>query len=338
MATFDIGIDLGTTFVKIYIVHKGIVFDEPAVIAFNDKTQEVIAVGIEAYKMLGKAPSYITVKYPLEAGVISDYKLNELMIDEMLKRASNSMLVKPRVCICVHSVITDVERRAVVDAAVSAGARKVYLIEEPIAAALGAGVDIAQPSGIMIVDIGGGTTDVAVISLNGIVLSKSIKIGGQMLDQAISKYMLVNYKILVGEQTAENAKKAIGTCCEPDENIKLKIKGRNMISGLPEYQEVTQTEVYQAIQEPLFQIRQAIRDVLEQTPPELIGDVLNSGILLTGGGALLNGMAALVEQDTHIRTILAEEPTKNAAIGTGLAFDQLDDFFGGFINASTYEH
>lgn len=338
MAACDIGIDLGTTNVRIYVNGKGLVIDEPSVIAVRKQTGELVAVGEKAYRMLGKNPPEIEVCYPLEEGVISDYELNERMIRELLQRASNSMLMKPRVCLCVHTLITDVERRAVVDAAVSAGARTVYLIEEPIAAAIGAGIPLSKPSGVMVVDMGGGTVDVAVLSLNGTVVSRSSKIGGQKLDQAIARKVFQDYKLFIGESTAEHIKKEIGSVKEIDEGICHRVRGRDLATGLPRAISFSQKEAYDAIAEFISQILQVIRDVLEVTPPELIGDVYTHGILLTGGGALLRGMPERITEETGVPCYLADDPCGCVALGTSMAFSMLDTFNTGFINAATYEH
>lgn len=336
MATCDIGIDLGTTNVRIYIDGKGLILDEPSVIAVDKKTGKTLAVGDKAYKMLGKNPPGIEVKYPLESGVISDYELNEQMICELLNIAGDSMLMKPRVCISVHTLITDVERRAVVDAAVAAGARAVYLIEEPIAAAIGAGVPLSQPEGVMVVDIGGGTTDVAVLSLNGVAVSRSAKVGGQKIDRAIARKVFQDHKLFIGEVAAEKVKKEIGTAKDPDEEVLCRVCGRDLVSGLPRAIYMTQTEVYDAISESIDQILQVIFDVLEATPPELIGDIYTNGILLTGGGAALNKISNRISKETNTPCYLAENPTSCVALGASKAFSMIDSFNTGFINASTY--
>lgn len=337
MANFDIGIDLGTYSIIININGK-LVLNEPAVIAVNTNNDEVIAVGERAYDMIGKTPSNIIAARPIVNGVVSDYKLNDLMIQEFLKRVSNAMLVKPRVIVCVHALITDVERRAVVDAAVAAGARKVYLIEEPIATALGIGMDIKQPNGQMIVNIGGGSTDVAVISMNGIVVSNAARVGGSNFDADIVKYVLNNYKLHVGERMAELVKKAIGVALNPQDNRFTQIKGRNGISGLPQMINISQTEIYEAIKENLSNIIETIRSVLEITPPELIGDVHTNGIILAGGGSLLKGIDELIKTETGISTTIAEEPITCVSKGASKAFDIIEDFQDGFFNVAPYKH
>lgn len=338
MATCDIGIDLGTTNTRIYVQGKGLIIDEPSVISIDKQTGKTIAVGTKAYQMLGKNPPTMEVCYPLEGGVISDYELNEQMIREFLESASNTMLMKPRVCISVHTLITDVERRAVVDAAVSAGARTVYLIEEPIAAAVGAGVPLSNPEGIMVVDMGGGTTDVAVLSLNGTVVSRSSKIGGQKINEAIVRRIFQNHQLFIGEAMAETIKKEIGTASNPDENVTCRVRGRNLTNGLPRQFFISQAEVYEAISEQITQILQVILDVLEVTPPELIGDVYSRGILLTGGSALLKNMPQLIAKTCGVPCYLADDPCSCVARGTSMAFSMLDSFNTGFINAATYQH
>lgn len=336
MTSCDIGIDLGTTNIKIYIEGKGIVIDEPSVIAVDKKTKKLKAIGTQAYHMIGKAPDSLIVKYPLKAGVISDYELNEMMIQEFLRRASNNMLIKPSVCICIHTLITDVERRAVVEAAVASDARKVYLIEEPIAAALGAGISLADPKGVMVVDIGGGTTDVAVLSMNGIVNSRSIKVGGQKIDEMIAKKTFQNYKMLIGVLTAEHVKKEIGTVINPDPKVVCRVCGRSVVNGLPKAILLSQPEIYNTIQESVSQIVHTIHDVLETTPPELAGDILSDGIILTGGGALFSGMPELIQKEIGVQARLADDPLGCVAVGTGKAFHMLDRFNIGFIDAATY--
>ncbi len=338
MATCDIGIDLGTTNVRVYINGKGMVIDEPAVIAVDAATNDLIAVGREAAQMIGKNPDKIIVKYPLVAGVISDYERNEMMIKEFLRRASNNMLIKPRVCVCIHTLITDVERRAVVEAAVAAGARKVYLIEEPIAAALGADMDLLAPKGVMVADIGGGTTDVAVLSMNGTVVSKSIKVGGQNLDDAIKRQVYLDHQLFIGLPTAEQAKIVLGTASKPSIEKTYTVGGRNLMNGLPRTVVLSQAELYEAIAESIHQIIQTVRDVLEHTPPELVGDIHTDGILLTGGTALLSGMSDLLASVIGVPVILPEDPVGCVAVGTGKVFDMLDSFNSGFVDADTYGH
>lgn len=333
LLTGDIGIDLGTTYVKIYIEGKGVVLHQPAVIAFNHKTNKVIAVGEEAHRMLGKTPAYITAKYPLEKGVISDYKMNAWMINELLRQMHTAAVVKPRICMSVHSLITNVEKHAVIDAAIDAGARKVYLIEEPIAAALGAGLNISKPDGVMMVNIGGGTTDIAVLSMNGVVRNHTVKVGGQSLDEAIIKYVAAKYKLLIGQPMAEEVKKKIGSVYLPKKQISMEVKGRNGMNGLPEKITLTQKEVFEAIEEPFLQICNAIHTVLEKTPPELVGDIYTRGIVLAGGGSLLGGLEPFLTARLGVKTYLCENPQECVAVGTAEVFSHLEEFFGGVTDA-----
>lgn len=307
MASLDIGIDLGTANIMITMGRRGVVLNEPSVVAFNKRLNQVVAVGEEAYKMIGRTPEYIVAVRPLCDGVISDHSMTESMINEFILKVSGRQLVKPRIILCVPSSITEVESRAVVEAARNAGSRKVYLIQEPIAAMLGAGVDITSPLGNMVVDIGGGTTDIAVISLNGIVKSASLKLAGNKIDQAIIRYVANTYKILIGEKTAEQAKIQIANMSTPTGMKTMVLKGRNLIKGLPEKIEISDLDIYAAIKDEVYQIIDAIKSVLEVTPPELVGDIYNNGIVLTGGGALLGGMAKLISQETGIKCFPAED-------------------------------
>lgn len=334
MPSFDVGIDLGTTNIRIYIDGKGIIIDQPAVIAVSKKTKEVLAIGDEAYVMLGKNPASIIVKYPLCSGVISDYELNELMIKEFLKKAGGNILTKPKVCICVHTLITDVERRAVIDAATASGARKVYLIEEPIAALLGSGVDISKPEGFMVVDVGGGTTDVAIISMNGIACSKSIKIGGQKMDDMIARKIYNNYRLFIGPKTAEEVKVALATAKFLGGYKQYRVCGRNLATGLPKAIRITQEEVYGAIEDSVDQIIKVIKEVLEEAPPELAGDIIVNGVLLTGG-SLLKGLDERVREETGIKTIVSENPKECVVIGTGKALKDVEVFNTGFVSTAS---
>lgn len=338
MASVDIGIDLGTANIMITMGSRGIVLDEPTVVAFNKKTNRVVAVGHEAYDMIGRAPSYISVIRPLSEGVISDHSMTESMISEFIYKVSGRQLIKPRIVLCIPSRITDVESRAVVEAARNAGSRKVYLIQEPIAALLGAGVDIEDASGRMVVDIGGGTTDIAVVSLNGIVKSTSLKIAGGKLDQALIRHMTNNYKVLIGEKTAEFAKQAIANVFDPVGNAKMLVKGRNLIKGLPEAVEISDIDIYEAIKEQIFGIVAGIKGILELTPPELVGDIYTNGIILTGGGALLGGLDRLISKETGIPCNIADHPIACVVKGTGMAFKLLDKLLDGFQSISLYDY
>ncbi len=323
----DIGIDLGTASVLIYVKGKGIVLKEPSVVAIDTASKQVLAVGEEARRMLGRTPGNIVAIRPLRDGVISDYNMTEKMLRYFLDGVCKKRIFKPRVMICVPSAVTEVEERAVTDAATQAGASKTYLIEEPIAAAIGANIDIAKPSGTMIVDIGGGTSDIAVISLGGTVVSKSIKVAGDKFDEAIIKFIRKNHNILIGERTAEQIKINIGSVfktTDPDRPTTIDIRGRSLLSGLPKTITVSVDETLEAFEEPANSIVEAIKTVLEQTPPELVGDISEKGIVLTGGGALINGLDKLITSETGIKCIIADDAVSCVAIGTGKSLDMLD--------------
>ena len=320
----EVGIDLGTANVLIYIQGKGIVLDEPSVVALNKDTGEVLAVGEDARLMLGRTPSNIIAVRPLKDGVISDYDTTERMLKYFIRKTCGSgRFFKPKIMVCVPSGVTEVEKRAVSEAASMAGAKDVYLMEEPIAAAIGAGLDIMSPDGVMVIDIGGGTTDIAVISLGGIVTSASVKIAGDRFDDAIIKYMRKAHKIFIGERTAEQLKFNIGTAFPREESISMECRGRDMVSGLPVSVTVTSEEMYDALDEPLSTICEAVHAVLEKTPPEIAADISCSGIMLTGGGALLWGMDKRIEDRTKIQVRIAEDPKSCVAIGTGQALKHM---------------
>ena len=314
----DIGIDLGTASVLIYIKGQGIVLQEPSVVAVHKITGEVIAVGEEAHAMLGRTPQSITAIRPLRRGVIDDYESTEKMLKYFIHKAIGPRLIKPRIAVCVPSGVTEVEKRAVEDATRQAGARKVDVIEEPIAAAIGAGIDISRPCGSMIVDIGGGTTDIAVISLGGTVVKKSIKIAGDNLDDTIIHYVRRKHNLLIGERTAEEIKKNIGCAFKREVPAEMTVKGRNLISGLPKNIVLSSDEMLEALFEPIDDIVDAVRDVLEITPPELAADISDRGIVLTGGGSLVYGLDKLIAQRIGINAVIAEEAISCVAIGTGL--------------------
>ncbi len=284
MGVNDIGIDLGTASVMIYIHGKGIVLREPSVVAINTKTGQALSFGQEAYDMLGKTPSSISAIQPMKDGVISDYEITESMIKHYINKACGSRVLKPRVAICVPSRVTEVESRAVMEAAVKVGARRVYLIDEPVAAAIGAGLDIMPAKGKMVVDIGGGTTDIAVLSMGGIVASKSIKVAGSDFDEAIIRNVRSEYKLLLGQRMAENTKINAGSVWDRDEFYTCDVKGRNLLNGLPSKVEITRADLYDAMIERALEIVDAVKGVLEITPPELVGDIMENGIIMTGGG------------------------------------------------------
>lgn len=317
----DIGIDLGTASVLVYIKGKGIVLKEPSVVAIDQNTNKLLAVGEEARKMLGRTPGNITAIRPMRDGVISDYAITERMIKYFIQKSLGRSLFKPRVIVCVPSGITEVEKKAVIDASNQAGALRTYLIEEPIAAAIGAGVDITEPSGNMIVDIGGGTTDVAVISLGGIVVSKSIKVAGDECDEAIYKYIRKKYNMMIGERSAEDLKLSIGSAYKREVEEFKEVRGRNLLTGLPLNIQVSSNDMLEALKDPVQEIVDAVHTVLERTPPELAADISDKGILMTGGGALLYGLDKLISEKTGITVKIANEPISCVARGTGKALE-----------------
>lgn len=321
----DIGIDLGTANVLIYQRGRGIVLREPSVVAVNKSTQELRAAGEEARQMLGRTPGSIVAMQPIREGVIANYTVTEQMLKHFIEKVvGKRMFFKPRVIICVPSGVTSVERRAVLDAARSAGAKEAHPIEEPMAAAIGCGLNISDPEGNMVVDIGGGTTDIAVISLGGIVKSDSIRIGGMKLDEAILRYVKREYNLILGERTAEEIKMEIGSAFPLAEEMAMEVKGRDMVDGMPKTINLTSMEVREALSEPIGHIVQRTKSVLEQTPPELSADIVSHGIWLTGGGALLRGFDQLLAKETGIPTHVAEDPLSCVAIGAGKALDHIE--------------
>lgn len=315
---FDIGIDLGTASILVYVKGKGVVLKEPSVVAFDRDTNRIKAIGEEARLMLGRTPGNIVAVRPLRQGVISDYTVTEKMLKYFIQKAvGKQRFRKPLISICVPSQVTEVERKAVEDAAFQAGARDLKIIEEPIAAAIGAGIDIARPCGNMIVDIGGGTSDIAVISLGGTVVSASIKIAGDDFDDAIVRYMRKKHNLLIGERTAEDIKIRIGSAYPRPESVTVDVRGRNLVTGLPKTITVTSEETVEALKDTTSQIVEAVHSVLEKTPPELAADIADRGIVLTGGGSLLYGLEELIESKTGITTMTAEDPMTAVAIGTG---------------------
>lgn len=330
----DIGLDLGTASILVFVRGKGIVLREPSVVAVEKNSGKLLKVGTDAQKMLGRTPGNIVAMRPLREGVISDYDMTERMIKEFLKKVSGFNLFKPRLVICVPSGITEVEERAVIDAGTQAGARRVYLIEEPVAAAIGAGIDITKPVGHMIVDIGGGTTDIAVISLSGIVESTSIKIAGDQFDESIVKYLRRKHNVLVGERTAEELKISIGCVYPRTEEKTIEIKGRCLMTGLPKVFDVTSSEMIEAFEEVSTRIVEGIHGVLERTPPELVADISTNGIVMTGGGSLVWGFDKLIESKTGIETHVADEAVSCVAYGTGKSLEWVNDMQDGTINLS----
>lgn len=332
MLSNDIGIDLGTATILVYVKGKGIVLREPSVVALNKDTGKLLAVGSEAQRMLGRTPGNIVAIRPLRDGVISDYEVTQRMIREFIKKVCGFHLMKPRVVISVPSCITEVEERAVFDAGLQAGARQVYLIEEPLSAAIGAGIDISKPVGNMIVDIGGGTTDIAVISLGGIVESSSIKIAGDKFDEAIIKYIRRKHNVLIGERTAEDLKIKIGCVYPRPEELSMEVKGRCLMTGLPKVFEVTSSEMLEAFEEVSVNIIETIHTVMERTPPELVADISTNGITMTGGGSLVYGFDKLISSHTGIETHLADDAVSCVAYGTGRALDNLSMMQEGALN------
>ena len=330
----DIGIDLGTASVLVYVKGKGIVLNEPSVVAVDKRSGKIVAVGADAQKMLGRTPGSIIAIRPLREGVISDYEMTERMIKEFIRKVMGFRLFKPNVVMCVPSIITEVEERAVIDAGLQAGAKRVFLVEEPVAAAMGAGIDIALPNGNMIVDIGGGTTDIAVISLHDIVVSTSIKVAGDKFDEAIIKYIRRKHNVLIGERTAEAIKVEIGCVYPRPEELSMEIKGRCLMTGLPRTFTVTSTEVLEAFEEVVSSIVEAVHSVLERTPPELTGDISTNGIVMTGGGSMIWGFDKLIAAKTGIPTRVADDAISCVAYGTGKSLDHLHAMQDGTINLS----
>ena len=321
----DIAIDLGTSTVKIYLDGKGIILKEPAVVAYNVETDEVVAIGSEAYAMVGRTSDRIDVVQPLCNGVISNFDLAQYLISHYMKKISGSKVFMPRVVVSVPCLITEVEKRAMVDAISSAGVRKICLIEEPVAAAMGAGVKIDEPHGTLIVDIGGGTTDMGVLSLSGIAISRSIKTAGNAFDEAIIKYIRRKYNLIIGKRMAEEAKIAIGCVYPRKEMVKHRVKGRNAMTGLPQWADISCDEMLEALIEPAMQIIRTVQEMLERTPPELMGDVYSDGIILTGGSAQLFGFDKLISKKAKMAVHIAEEPDMCVARGAGLAIKYIDD-------------
>ena len=332
--TKDIGIDLGTASVLVYVKGKGVVLNEPSVVAMDKNTGKLLKVGTDAQAMLGRTPGNIIAIRPLREGVISDYDMTEKMLREFIRKVTGFQLFKPRVLICVPSGITEVEERAVIDAGIQAGARKAYLIEEPVAAAIGAGIDITKPDGHMVVDIGGGTADIAVISLSGVGESASIKIAGDQLNESIVKYMRRKHNLLVGERTAEDMKIKIGCVFPREEELTMDVKGRCLLTGLPRVVNVSSAEMMDAFEEPVERIVEAVHSVLERTPPELVADISTNGIMMTGGGSLVSGFDKLISARTGIQTFIAEDAISCVAIGTGKSLDELNNMQDGTMNLS----
>ena len=329
MFNTDIGIDLGTASVLVYIKGKGVVLKEPSVVAIDRDTDKIKAVGEEARLMIGRTPGNIVAVRPLKQGVISDYSVTEQMIRYFIQKAvGKRSYKKPRICVCIPSGATEVETKAVQDAAFQAGAREVFVVEEPLAAAIGAGIEIKKPCGNMIVDIGGGTTDIAVISLGGSVVSTSLKVAGDKLDEAIVKYIKRKHNIMIGERTAEDLKINIGCVYPKIQDVEMDIRGRDLSTGLPKTITVYSSEMLEALIEPAMMIVDAVHSVLERTPPELAADISDRGIYMTGGGCLVDGLDKLLQEKTGINVMIAEDAISCVALGTGKALDNLDALDG----------
>lgn len=323
----DIAIDLGTCTTLIYVNDRGIILNEPTVVAIDTKTKKCIAVGDEAKKMLGKTPEGIKAIRPMKDGVIADFEMVELLLRTLIEKVQKKKLfTRPRVIICVPSGITEVEKRAVRDSAEAAGAREVFLVSEPIAAAIGINLPIDLPTGNMVLDIGGGTTEIAVIALSGIVTNNSIRVAGDEMDDAIVQYIKRNYNLIIGEQTAEDIKIAIGSAFPTEEEKTIEVRGRDLVVGIPKTIRLTSHEVREAIQEPLSMIVEAVRQTLERTPPELAADIVNSGIYMAGGGSLLRGIDTLIREETNLPVTVAEEPHKAVALGAGKILEDITKY------------
>lgn len=324
----DMGIDLGTANTLVFVKGKGIVLREPSVVAFNTTTNKPLAVGAEAKKMIGRTPGNIVAVRPLKDGVIADFDITQTMLRQFIeKSASKSAFTSPRIIVCFPSGVTEVERRAILEATKQAGARDVILMEEPMAAAIGAGLPVDEPTGSMIVDIGGGTTEVAVVSLGGIVVAKSLRVGGDEMDQAIIAYIKREYNLMIGERTAEGIKMTIGSAykIEGSEEAYMDVKGRDLVTGLPKVVSVSETQIREALHEPVSDIVEAIKSTLEKTPPELSADIIDQGIMLAGGGALLKGIGELIAHETHMPVAIAEAPLDCVVLGAGKALDNFDN-------------
>jgi len=320
----DMAVDLGTANTLVYVRGRGIVLSEPSVVAIDQRTQEVHAVGIEAKRMLGRTPGNISAIRPLKDGVIADFDVTEQMLRHFIQKVHQNRWAHPRVVVCVPSGVTGVEKRAVEEATLSAGARGAYLIEEPMAAAIGAGLPVAEPTGNMIVDVGGGTTEVAVISLGGIVVAQSIRVGGDELDEAIISYVKKEYKLMIGSQTAEEVKLEIGSAYPLREEVQAEIRGRDMITGLPKTVVLSSEDVRDALEEPVSQVIDAVKSTLDKTPPELASDIMDRGIMLAGGGSLLQGLDERLRQETEMPIHVAESPLTCVAVGSGRSLEEFE--------------
>jgi rod shape-determining protein MreB len=320
----DMAVDLGTANTLVYVRGRGIVLSEPSVVAIDQRTGEVHAVGVEAKRMLGRTPGTISAIRPLKDGVIADFDVTETMLRHFIQKVHQNRFAHPRVVVCVPSGVTGVEKRAVEEATLTAGARRAYLIEEPMAAAIGAGLPVGEPAGNMIVDIGGGTSEVAIISLGGIVVSQSLRLGGDEMDDAIVNYLKREFKLLIGHQTAEELKLEVGSAYPMREEVQAEVRGRDMLTGLPKTVVISSEEVRQALDEVVVQIIDAIRATLDRTPPELAADIMEQGIVLTGGGALLHGLENRLQAETHMPIVVAPDPLNCVALGSGMCLEEFE--------------
>ena len=324
MFTKDIGIDLGTANVLIYIKGQGVVLDEPSVVAIDSETKKALAVGSEAHEMLGRTPGAVKAIKPMKDGVIADFEITEIMLNSFIKKVNGkNFLSRPRILICCPSNITQVEKNAIKEAAERTGAKKIFLEEEPKVAAVGAGMDISKPSGNMVIDIGGGTTDIAILSLGGIVTSASIKVAGNKFDSDILKYIKDKYKLLIGDRTSEEIKKTIGTVFPGNKTEKMEVRGRDLVTGLPHTIKIDSEEIEEALRESIYVIVNTAKSVLEQTPPELAADIIDKGVVITGGGALIDGIDRLLTHELKVPVFVAENPLTCVAEGTGILLDNL---------------
>ena len=322
--TNDVAIDLGTANTLVFVKGNGIVLNEPSVVAVDQSSRKMYAVGLEAKQMLGKTPDHIAAVRPMKDGVIADFQITEMMLREFIRKSQKKKLfIRPRIVIAVPSGITEVEKRAVRDSAEHAGAREVFLIAEPISAAIGVGLPVDKPSGNMIIDIGGGTTEIAVIALDGIVANSSIRVGGDEQDEAIVNYVKRTYNLLIGEQTAEHIKIKIGTAIKLDKPLEMEVKGRDLVAGIPKNLKLTSEEIREAISEPISQIVESLKSALEQTPPELAADIVDRGIVMTGGGALLRGLDTLLKEETNLPINVVDDPLLCVVLGAGKVLDNV---------------
>ena len=331
MSKCDVGIDLGTTNIKIFIKNKGIVLKTPSVVAIKRNTGELFEIGKKAYEMIGKTPDSIIVKHPVSTGVIVDYELNKIMLDELLSRVLDKSIKKARVCLCVHGSMTNVEIKALTETILSSGCENVFLIDESVASGLGAGIDLCSSNGEIVVNIGGGTTDIALISLNGIIMGRSIRYGGQNIDSNILKNIAYKHNLLIGTNSAEKAKIDFATVNLPKPAKRCILKGKDIVTGLPKSITVTQCDIYHHVKAPVQKIVDNINDVIEQAPPEILCGIHDNGILLTGGGSLISGLPEFISKKTGIKARLADHPTDCVIYGVGKSFDMIDNFNLNFV-------